>query len=148
MNRCQAVVVCLVGSFFMSSTGNAEGADRTFGEDVRFLSEHVRTVVLGNDAQGPRVAVVPAYQGRVMTSTATGDQGTSFGWINYEHIASGENSPHINVYGGEERFWLGPEGGQFSIFFPPGAEFNLEHWQTPALIDTEPFDLLKGPPAP
>jgi hypothetical protein len=25
--------------------------------------------------------------------------------------------PHINVFGGEDRFWLGPEGGQFSIFF-------------------------------
>jgi hypothetical protein len=90
------------------------------------------------------LAVVPAYQGRVMTSTARGDLGTSYGWINYDHIASGENSPHINVYGGEERFWLGPEGGQFSIFFPPGAEFTLEQWQTPPLIDTVPFQVVRA----
>jgi hypothetical protein len=41
----------------------------------------------------------------------------------------------MNVFGGEDRFWLGPEGGQFALYFKPGAPFDLEHWQTP-----EPFD--------
>ena len=50
--------------------------------------------------------------------------------------------PHINVFGGEERFWIGPEGGQFSIFFPPGGKFELADWQTPAAIDTEPFQVV------
>jgi hypothetical protein len=135
----------LIGSLSISAPGSTEASERNFGEDVQFLSEHVEPlVVLGKDPRGPRVAVVPAYQGRVMTSTASGDEGTSYGWINYEHIASGENSPHINVYGGEERFWLGPEGGQYSIFFPPGAEFTLEHWQTPALIDTQSFQVVRA----
>jgi hypothetical protein len=118
----------------------AENAERSFVEDAEFLRQHTDLVVLGKVSAGPQVAVVPAYQGRVMTSTA-GDPagGTSYGWINYTHIASGEDSPHINVYGGEERFWLGPEGGQYSIFFPPGAKFELADWQTPAVIDTEPF---------
>ena len=40
-------------------------------------------------------------------------------------IASGKTQPHINVYGGEDRFWLGPEGGQFSIFFAKDAKFDL-----------------------
>jgi hypothetical protein len=48
----------------------------------------------------------------------------------------------MNAYGGEERFWMGPEGGQFSIFFAEGAEFNLDDWQTPAVIDTEPFEIV------
>ncbi|MGD9636109.1 MAG: DUF6786 family protein [Pirellulales bacterium] len=117
----------------------AHGADLSFNADVKFLQQHVDTVVLGSDAGGPRVAVVPAYQGRVMTSTTGGELQPSFGWINYEHIASKKLTPHINVYGGEERFWLGPEGGQFSIFFPPGAKFELADWQTPAVIDTDTF---------
>jgi hypothetical protein len=120
-----------------------ENADRTFTADAKFLRQHVDVVVLGTaEPNGPRVAVVPAYQGRVMTSTAAGRFGTSYGWINYAQIASGENTPHINVYGGEERFWLGPEGGQYSIFFPPGAKFELEDWQTPAVIDTEHFKVV------
>jgi hypothetical protein len=80
-------------------------------------------------------------QGRVMTSTAAGPDGYSFGWINRELVASGEFVEHINVFGGEDRFWLGPEGGQFSIFFAPGVPFDLEHWYTPAPIDTEPWEL-------
>ena len=41
---------------------------------------------------------------------------------------------------GEDRFWLGPEGGQFALFFKKGDPFDLDHWQTPAMMDTEPFE--------
>jgi len=52
-----------------------------FGDDVAFLKKHTEVVVL---RQGDAaVAVAPAYQGRVMTSSATGDTGTSYGWLNY-----------------------------------------------------------------
>src|SRR5207245_2700586 len=47
-----------------------------------------------------------------------------------------------NPFGGEDRFWMGPEGGQFSIFFSKDVPFELEHWFTPAALDTEPFDLI------
>lgn len=117
-------------------------AASSFREDVEFLSNYVEVVVLKSADGMAQVAVVPAYQGRVMTSTATGPEGQSFGWINRELIASGKIEPHINVYGGEDRFWMGPEGGQFSIFFSEDAPFDLEHWQTPACIDTEPFTLV------
>src|SRR5437773_989371 len=100
-----------------------------FGDDVEFLKSHTRVLLLGRgDAQ---VAVCPAYQGRVMTSTASGPSGLSLGWIHREHIGAGQLVPHINVFGGEDRFWIGPEGGQFSIFFKKGDPFDLEHWQTP-----------------
>ncbi|MBN1557007.1 MAG: hypothetical protein JW951_02540 [Lentisphaerae bacterium] len=114
-----------------------DGAARapTFGEDVAFLQRHTDAFVLSDGAGEAQVAVVPLYQGRVMTSTAGGPGGTSFGWLNRELIARGERQPHINVFGGEDRFWLGPEGGQYSLFFKPGAPFDLAHWQTPAAID-------------
>jgi hypothetical protein len=111
----------------------------TFGEDAAFLARHTEIIVL-SDAKGvAKVAVAPAYQGRVMTSTAGSDAGLSFGWINRELIESGRVLPHINPLGGEDRFWLGPEGGQFSIFFAKGAKFELADWYTPAPLDTLPF---------
>ena len=116
--------------------------ERTFGQDVEFLRKHSDVIVLSDGAGKAQVAVVPAYQGRVMTSTADGSGGMSFGWINYELIASGKPLPHITPYGGEDRFWMGPEGGQFAIFFPKGAKFVFDDWQTPAVIDTEPFELV------
>jgi hypothetical protein len=116
--------------------------DATFADDVAFLQEHTEVVVLQDRSGEAQAVVLPAMQGRVMTSTAGGPGGSSFGWINRELIASGETLAHMNPFGGEDRFWLGPEGGQFSIFFEPGVPFDLDHWQTPAPIDTEPFELI------
>jgi hypothetical protein len=114
----------------------------TFKDDLAFLRDHVKVIVLSDKSGNRRVAVIPEYQCRVMTSTAGGDIGLSYGWVNRELIASGKKQPHINVYGGEDRFWLGPEGGQYSIFFRKGDPFDLDHWFTPAGIDTEPYEVV------
>lgn len=122
----------------------------TFGADVAFLKKHTDVIVLGKG--NGQVAVVPAYQARVMTSTIGGSGGPSFGWLNYKVIEAGILPPearkgkledHIFVFGGEERFWLGPEGGQFGLYFPPGAPFDFANWHTPAPIDTEPYAVVK-----
>jgi len=121
-----------------------------FTDDLAFLEKHTDSFTLGT-ADG-RIIVTPEYQGRVMTSTVGGDQDPSFGWLNYELIKQGVLPPdqragrieeHIHVFGGEERFWMGPEGGQFAIFFKPGTSFTLDHWHTPAPIDSEPFHLAE-----
>ena len=90
---------------------------RTFRDDVAFLERHMEIVTLGTADAGPRVAVAPRWQGRVMTSAADGESGIGYGWVNEALIETEVLQPHINAIGGEDRFWLGPEGGQFSIFF-------------------------------
>jgi hypothetical protein len=97
--------------------------------------------LLSDASKKAQVIVSPGMQGRVMTSTATGKYGKSYGWINHELIASRQYEPHINVFGGEDRFWLGPEGGQYAVFFKKGNPFDLAHWQTPAAVDTESFQV-------
>lgn len=124
----------------------ASATAANFGDELTFLKQHTPVIVLSDSAGTAQVAVAPAWQSRVMTSTAGGSSGLSYGWVNRELIASGKVAPHINVFGGEDRFWLGPEGGQFSIFFAPGVAFDLEHWFTPAAIDTEPFETVKTSP--
>lgn len=117
--------------------------DDRFGEVVSFVNQHSKLIVLSDEHSGASIAVWPAMQGRVLTSSADGLQGHSFGWVNRELIASGKVQPHITAVGGEDRIWVGPEGGQFSIFFAPGVPFDLDHWYTPAPIDTEPFDIVR-----
>lgn len=116
----------------------------TFGYDLNFLKQYHKDIIVLGDSAGAQVIVAPAYQGRVMTSTADGDIGLSFGWINHDLIASGKTTEHMSAFGGEERFWLGPEGGQFSIYFQKGEEFKFENWFVPKEIDTEPFDLISS----
>ncbi|GIZ09681.1 DUF6786 family protein [Flavobacterium sp. UMI-01] len=118
-----------------------ENTAGTYGDDVNFMKKHIELIELTDDSNQSKVAVAASLQARVMTSSAHGDQGRSYGWINKELFESKETQEHINVYGGEERFWLGPEGGQFSIFFKKGSRFILEDWYTPKLIDLEPFDV-------
>jgi hypothetical protein len=113
-----------------------------FKDDAAFLEQHTQVVFLSSPDGLARVAVNPDLQGRVMTSTAQGLDGLSFGWINRALLLSGENDPHMNAFGGEDRFWLGPEGGQFSIFFKAGEPFDLAHWYTPPPLNEGSFDVV------
>lgn len=122
--------------------GKQEYAKGSFGYDLNRLREYHKDLVLLEDGSGAQVIVLPAYQGRVMTSTAAGDSGASFGWINHDLIASGQPAEHMNAFGGEDRFWLGPEGGQYSIFFKKGVEFKFDNWFVPREFDTDPFTLM------
>ncbi len=114
----------------------------TYGYDVAFMKDHKMDFVELCDENGKACLMVsPALQGRVMTSSSNGESGKSFGWINYKHINSGKVSTQFNPYGGEERFWLGPEGGPYSIYFAEGKEQVFENWKVPSVIDTEPFEI-------
>ena len=116
----------------------------SYASDVSFLKQHgIETIELTSGDSSARVLVAPGLQGRVMTSSSDGWLGKSHGWLNYDFIASGEKSAQFNAYGGEERFWLGPEGGPFSIYFDPGVEQVFANWRVPAAIDTEPFELTE-----
>ena len=114
-----------------------------YGYDVAFFSENkIETIELRDDQAKACLLLVPGYQGRVMTSTVDGADGSSFGWINYKLIESGNVSNQFNPYGGEERLWLGPEGGPFSVYFKKGSEQVFSSWRVPKEIDTEPFEVV------
>ncbi len=113
---------------------------KQYGFNRDFLKKYVNVIELKTGQSA--ISLIPAWQGRVMTSTSEGDRGFSFGWINLDLIASGKIQPHINAFGGEERLWLGPEGGQFSLFFKKGSSFIYNDWQTPAFMDTAPFEVV------
>ena len=123
-----------------------ENRKGTFGFDLQFLKQYHKDLILLGDGSdsGAQIIILPAYQGRVMTSTADGNGGMSFGWINYDLIDSNKEEEHFHAFGGEERFWLGPEGGQFSIFFKKDDPFDFDHWYVPKAIDTESFILVSS----
>ena len=120
-----------------AATGDSASARGTYAYDAGFLRKHTKEVLELQSENGQAKVLLSAdYQGRVMTSTASGDSGASYGWINYDLVASGEKKKQFNPVGGEERFWMGPEGGQYSIYFKKGDSFHVSNWQVPAIIDT------------
>lgn len=129
-----------------SDAGGTNDPTDRFTADLTFLRQHSDIIVLADPTGPARVAVAPAYQGRVMTSTTGGVNAPSFGWIGRAAIEAGESQPHMNVFGGEDRFWLGPEGGQYALFFKHGDPFDLEHWQTPEPFDWGPWEVASQSP--
>jgi hypothetical protein len=118
---------------------NPEYIKGEYGYDLEFLKKHLNPVELTNGDS--RLIIIPEYQGRVMTSSSAGLKGFSFGWINYDLIGASTIQDHFNPYGGEERIWLGPEGGQFSLFFKKDPAFSLKNWIVPSALDKEPFEI-------
>ena len=121
-------------------TQRAPYAPGSFGYDLQFLGQRDKGLVVLRDGDS-RVIVSPKYQAKVFTSTNAGDSGHSFGWVHYKAFDRPAD-PHMNAYGGENRLWLGPEGGRYSLFFPPGAKMEFANWKTPAAFDTEPWKVV------
>ena len=141
MNKTAIILVFAFLFVSVSCQKKNQGMEKgTYQYDLQFFKkEKIETIELvGNDSSA-RILVIPAYQGRVMTSTAAGVSGNSFGWINYMFISSHKVEPTFNPVGGEERFCIGPEGGAFSFYFDKDKDQNFKNWRVPSLIDIEPF---------
>ncbi len=135
---CAFAIASLFASCGSSSQPKSY-SEGTFGYDVEFLSRRDDVIILKSD-ENSQIVVSPAYQGKVFTSTVDGLDGRSIGWMNHGAFDAPINE-HINSYGGENRLWLGPEGGTYSIFFKDSEEQNFDNWHTPTAIDIEKWDV-------
>lgn len=144
------ILLPIVGILF-SCTGNKKTSENmdnkyergSFGYDLSFLSEKDDSlVVLKSDDGRAQLLVSARYQAKVFTSTAVGEEGAGHGFVNYKFFESGVVDEHMNGFGGENRFWLGPEGGRYSIYFAPGTEQVFDFWHTPKAIDIEAWELV------
>ncbi len=109
----------------------------TYQSDLAALAAN--TTVIELVAGDARIAVAPEHQGRVMS--ATGRSGQSLGWISHRVLREGPMSPVFNALGGADRFWIGPEGSRFALFFDPGVPLSTNTWRTPRGIDREPWSV-------
>ena len=113
----------------------------TFGYDLNYISRKDNPIVLSNDEGKAQIIVSAHYQAKVFTSTVDGLSGKSLGYLGYKALDAESFDEHMNGYGGENRFWLGPEGGQYSVYFEPGKEQVFNNWHTPKPIDIEPWEV-------
>jgi hypothetical protein len=101
----------------------------TFDDEVAFLRAHGANVEIVAAGTG-HIAVAAGLQMRVMTSEVE-PHGRSLGFVHHAFIEAGKTGTAFDNYGGEDRFWLGPEGGPWGLYFPPGAPYKFDVWQTP-----------------
>ncbi|HEY4198775.1 MAG TPA: DUF6786 family protein, partial [Mucilaginibacter sp.] len=117
---------CQMSEKKVNSSSDSSGSYKkgTYGYDLDFLKKNDSVQVLKNADGQSQIIVSAKYQGKVFTSTAGGLEGRSFGWINYKTFKA-DTDAHMNAYGSENRLWLGPEGGKFSLFFKPGTKMEF-----------------------
>ena len=119
-------------------------APTTLAEDSAFLAQAAGAIRL--ESGDGWVLVSPSLQGRVMTS-GFDEAEAGLGFLNRAEIESPPaQSPFYN-YGGEDRFWFGPEGGPFALYFGGSPERDLDHWQVPAALQTGAFAVDRQDPA-
>jgi hypothetical protein len=131
----------ILGTITLALAATAAAAElEKYGAVRDFLVARTKIVELTGE-NGERVAVAPEWQGRVMTSTSGDLEGASYGWVNREFISRGVADKHFNNYGGEDRLWLGPEGGPYALFFAPAAQQTLANWYTPPALNDGAFKI-------
>jgi hypothetical protein len=130
------VIACASSSPKMPTKPSATGS---FESDVTFIGKHAKVIVLEHESGG-LVAVSPTLQGRVMTSTVSAG-GAGLGFVHRAFFDGGKVATAFDNYGGEDRFWLGPEGTKFSLYFAKGAALDFDHWQTPHSFNEGAWDV-------
>ncbi len=109
----------------------------SFNNDIDIMSVYHKPIVLVNGDS--RLAVLAEYQGRVMTSSATGGNGESYGWIDRKNLLTETKTDGV---GGADRLWFGPETGEFSLFFKPGTARVAENISLQEAMSTQVFDVV------
>ena len=56
--------------------------------------------------------------------------------------------PYTTLFRSEDRFWLGPEGGPYSLWFAPGAKQDLDNWITPKVLNEGAFEIVSSKQEP
>src|SRR5690349_5162675 len=69
----------------------------SYADDRKFLQTHSTGLheLISPDGKS-KVLLSAEYQGRVMTSSANGDDGRSFGWLNYKLIQAPAKKAQFN----------------------------------------------------
>ncbi len=104
---------------------------------------HSGEVFVLEDGDGSRVLVSPGLNGRILTSTVGKVQ--SVGFVSLPDVELGDRDAPFNNFGGQDRFWIGPEAGQFGIYFPPGGEVTRDAWRVPADLNKGWMDVVTRP---
>lgn len=124
MKTLQLFVLCLILLSCRQSV-------TTYQDDLLILQEHTEVIELTNSKGQARLMISPEYQGKVLGSTSEGLLGSRNGWLNKKALAAKD----YNGIGGEDRIWIGPLGGQYSLYYQQIKPLNEENWKVPSALN-------------
>lgn len=130
MKILQLFTLCL---FFVS----CHQLGSSYQDDLKILQQYTEVVELTNNKGQARLMIAPEYQGKILGSTFDGLLGFKNGWLNRKALAD----KNFNGLGGEDRIWIGPLGGQYSLYYQQIAPLNEKNWRVPSALN-QAFDVV------
>ncbi|APZ45484.1 hypothetical protein BW723_03855 [Polaribacter reichenbachii] len=124
---------------FVSIISCSKKTEESYGYKVNKIAAKTKVFELISKNGDSRIAIAPKIQGKILTSTYSGFNGASNGWLN-SNIFDEEN-PDLAAIGGEERVWFGPLGGQHSFYYQQKKPLSEDNWQVPKSLSTEAYKL-------
>ena len=103
-------------------------------------------VVLEGRRPKQQVLCAPSLVGRTMTTTYDASNGDALGWIGVAAIQKGPVDPVFNNFGGEDRFWFGPEGSQFGLHFG-SKEQTMANYRVQSGMSSQPYEVVTVSPS-
>lgn len=131
------------GSFvilFAVSSCKTKNQPSTYGETRDYFNKKTIPIELKACNGTAKLLVLPEYQGRIAASSSLGDGASPSGWVNFSALNREEKLNGSEIHG-EERVWIGPQGGQFSFYYGLDRPLDESKWEVPASFNAEPFDL-------
>ncbi|WP_303316289.1 DUF6786 family protein [Flavivirga abyssicola] len=110
----------------------------SYKNDLELIKIHTDYMELTANKGKARLIICPKYQGKIITSTYSGINGPSNGWLNRDVI--NKQNLNGNGIGGEDRIWIGPLGSQFSFYFQQIKPLNEKNWQVPDALKNTAFN--------
>jgi hypothetical protein len=134
---CNSRTVALFCAALMSSCSSVLVEDSpSFLDDAGFLAKHADGQLVISGTGG--YVYTPSLQGRVMISAVDLSE-PSQGFLNYDEVQAPTEGTAFTNYGGEDRFWIGPEGSEYSFYFDPKSEMDRDLWRVPTDLNNGPF---------
>lgn len=128
----------VLASCLLASCASVLSEDRpSFLSDAGWLEQQAGGRLMLSGTGGFLYSAV--LQGRVMTSTVDLSE-PGLGFVNQPAIELRDLPAAFHNHGGVDRFWIGPEGSKFSLYFAPGLPFEAELWRVPEDLDIGPFE--------
>jgi len=129
----------IIFSFILVSCNNSK--KQTYHNSIKSIAKYTDIIELHSDDGKGRIAIAPAIQGKVITTTYGGLNGVSNGWLNKNAIQP--DTLDYAAIGGEDRIWFGPLGGQHSFYYQQIKPLDEKNWKVPASLSSEPYKLIK-----
>ncbi len=134
------IISGLAAAVICSCTGSIQECQMgTYGYDLAFLEkQNIDVVELKSDDGQSKVMVIPAWQGRVMTSTTGGNGGDSYA------IFTPENGQPVEIAracGGKSGY---PDGDNYQVAITGGAvTYNSKYFEKVFLAQTGESSIVK-----